>query len=103
MATRRRLTSSPSGNLTSRSVVSNRIVGMTISPSGERRLGIGDRSGLRRDVGVVQRLGVREPHLGAVTDELEAALLERRRVGVLEHDLVAALAVDLVGRDVEVE
>ena len=55
------------------------------------------------DVGLVQRLGVGEAHVGRLAHEVQAALLQLRGVGVLEHDLVAALAVDLVGGDVQVE
>jgi hypothetical protein len=54
-------------------------------------------------IGVVQRLGVGEAHVGAIADHLDAALLEIGGAGVLEHDLVAALAVHLVGGDVQVE
>ena len=70
---------------------------------GQRR-GRGWRRRLfRREVGLVQRLGVGEASLGDFTHELPRSAAEVGRVGVVEHDLVAALAVDLVGRDMDRE
>src|SRR5580765_7178580 len=45
-----------------------------------------------RHVIVVERGRVEQPHLRPHLADLEAALLQLRRVGKLEHDLVAALA-----------
>ena len=108
MATRSMLTSSPSGKSTAQSAGEEADRRHQPVPSAQQsaivvRLPGPAGTEVGRDVGVVQRLGVREPHLGAGAHEVEAALLQLGRVGVVEHDLVAALAVDLVGGDVEVE
>src|SRR5436190_23447760 len=51
------------------------------------------------DVVLVERRGVEKAHLRAHLADLQALLLQLRCGGLLEHDLVAALAVDLVGDD----
>ena len=71
--------------------------------SGQRRLGVGDVGVSGATYVSYSALVYAKRSLGAVAHELQRALLELGRVGVLEHDLVATLAVDLVGRDVEVE
>ncbi|SOZ27985.1 exported hypothetical protein [Cupriavidus taiwanensis] len=55
------------------------------------------------DVIVIERGRVQQPHLRADLADVQAALLQLRRIGVLQHDLVAALAVDLVRDDMQVE
>src|SRR3954463_9148628 len=67
-----------------------------------RQVELGERKFLLHIV-AVQRGGVEQPHLGADLADLQAACLQFHGVGVLQHDLVAALAMDLVGDDVQVE
>src|SRR5579872_5788925 len=55
------------------------------------------------DIVPIERGGVEQPHLRTDLADLEAPLLQFDRVGVLQHDLVAALAMNLVGDDVQVE
>src|SRR5690242_20013048 len=89
-----------------------------ISPSfSKRTFGIraasgGDRFALEPELGerevlldvvAIERGGVEQPHLRAHLADLQAARLQLGRGRVLQHDLVAALAVDLVGDDVQVE
>ena len=52
---------------------------------------------------MIQRGCVEQPHLGADLADLQATLLKLHGIRVLENDLVAALAVNFVGDDVEIE
>lgn len=68
-----------------------------------RRLFLDPRAQVGLDVGLVEGLGVGEAHVGRLPHDVDALLLELGGVGVLQHDLVAPLTVDLVGGDVQVE